>query len=77
MEQEKKKILEINIENMLQPIKEHAQLFYNEGWDELVESYTDDDIFNTLYLNQVSNLDDAIAFFHYRFNPNEEIEVNQ
>lgn len=63
-------LYEIAAENMLQPIKEHAQLFYNEGWDELVESYTDDDIYNVLVLNRVTNIDDAIALFHYRFNPN-------
>lgn len=66
-------MIEIAAENMIPAIKEHANLFYNEGWDELVESYSDDEIFNTLCINKITNLDDAIAFFHYRFNPNESV----
>ena len=66
---DEKYIKEIQIENMIPGIMEHARLFYNEGWDELVESYSSDDIFNTLFFNNVTNMDDAIEFFHNRFNP--------
>jgi len=70
MEQAIKKDMESAIEDMIYPVKQYAQLYYNDGWDELIESYTDDDIFNILCINKVSNLDDAIQLFHYRFNPN-------
>ena len=69
-------MVEIAAENMIPAIKEHAQLFYNEGWDELVDSYSDDEIFNTLCLNNITNLDDAIEFFHYRFNPNDSMMMS-
>lgn len=69
MDIDEKYLREIQIENMIPAIMEHARLFYNEGWDELVESYTSDDVFNTLFIHNVTNLDDAIEFFHNRFNP--------
>lgn len=69
---DKKLLLELAAEDMIPMLKDHAQLFYNEGWDELLEVYNDDDIFNALVLNNISNIDDAILFFHYRFNPNSE-----
>ena len=64
-----KQSIENNAENLIPMLKDHAQLFYNEGWDEMVESYSSDDIFNTLVMNNITTIDDAILFFHNRFNP--------
>jgi hypothetical protein len=69
MHTDEKYNLEVSIENMIPGIMEHARLFYNEGWDELVESYSTDDVFNALFFNGITNMDDAIEFFHNRFNP--------
>jgi len=74
MQIDEKYLMEIQIENMIPALMEHARLFYNEGWDELVESYSNDDVFNTLFFNKVTNLDDAIEFFHYRFNPSGSVD---
>lgn len=70
-----KHMLETMAEDMLPMLKDHAQLFYNDGWDELLDSYSDDDIFNALVINNITNIDDAILFFHYRFNPHSEMAL--
>jgi hypothetical protein len=69
MEIDDKYRMEIEIEDLIPALMEYGRLFYNEGWDELVESYTSDDIFNTLFFNHITKLDDAIVFFNNRFNP--------
>ena len=71
-----KESLEDMAESIIPLLKIHARLFYNEGWDELVDSYSDDEIFNTVVLNGISNIDDAIVFFHNRFNPNGDSDVS-
>lgn len=71
-----KKDLEDMAESIIPLLKIHGRLFYNEGWDELVESYSDDEIFNTVVLNGITNIDDAIHFFHNRFNPNGDTDVS-
>lgn len=70
-----KKDLEDMAEDIIPLLKIHANIFYNEGWDEMLDSYSDDDIFNTVVLNGISNIDDAIIFFHNRFNPNGDTDV--
>jgi len=67
-----KKHIEHIAESMIGDIKNHAYIFYNEGWDEMVDTYTDDDIFNILCSNKITNIDCAIEFFHNRFNPIED-----
>lgn len=69
MERTERELMGSLIEDLIPMLREHGNLFYNDGWDELVETYSDDDIYNTLYLKGISNLDDAIIFFHDRFNP--------
>ena len=78
MDIDKKYDLEVAIEEMIPYLFEHGRLFYNNGWDELVETYTEDDIFNTLFFNHITNLDDAILFFDNRFNPTDSgsLELN-